>query len=134
MINILFFSIFFQVTNADTSVADTTVMETSVITEELSADTVKDKKRNNLFTGIATGFIHVYQIVISPRQGDVCNFNPSCSHFACEAIEKEGVVKGILMTADRLERCNYSAWQYKDKYYKTKFDTTRGNKLYDPVE
>ncbi|MDD2889910.1 MAG: membrane protein insertion efficiency factor YidD [bacterium] len=131
---ILFFSLFFQVTDLDTSIIDTTVEETSVITEELSADTLENKKGNNLFTSIATGLIRVYQVVISPRQGEVCNFTPSCSHYGYEAVEKKGIIEGILMTADRLERCNYFAWQYKDKYYKTKFDTTRGNKLYDPVE
>ncbi|MFA5031872.1 MAG: membrane protein insertion efficiency factor YidD [bacterium] len=134
MINILFFSLFFQVTDVDTNIVDTSIEETSVITEELLADTMENKKGNNLFTSIATGLIRIYQIVISPRQGDVCNFVPSCSHYSSDAIEKKGIFKGILMTADRLERCNYFAWQYKDKYYKTKFDAIRGNKLYDPVE
>jgi len=38
------------------------------------------------------------------------------------------------MTFDRLERCNYFAWQYRDKYYKVKWVPERGYKLYDPVD
>ena len=84
-------------------------------------------------TLIITGLIRGYQEVFSNRQGEVCNFIPSCSNYAQEAIKKYGVV-GVLMTFDRLERCNYFAWQYKDKYYKVKWTKERDYKLYDPVK
>ncbi|MBI4721530.1 MAG: membrane protein insertion efficiency factor YidD [Candidatus Stahlbacteria bacterium] len=77
--------------------------------------------------------IRLYQVVFSTRQGEVCNFTPSCSNYAHQAIEKYGLL-GVIIAADRLERCNYSAWQYKDKYYKVKWIEKRGNKLYDPVD
>jgi len=31
---------------------------------------------------------------------------PTCSHYACEAIEKHGVIKGGWLTVIRLGRCN----------------------------
>ncbi len=74
--------------------------------------------------------IKLYQKVISPAQGDVCNFYPSCSHFAGEAIEKYGIFWGILMASDRLTRCNPNAINYYDTYY----SGIKHGKIYDPVE
>lgn len=76
-----------------------------------------------------TGF-KLYQILISPSQGDVCNFSPSCSHFAKEAIERYGIIWGSLMATDRLQRCNPWALRSVDKYY-TGF---KDRKIYDPVK
>ena len=90
------------------------------------------KEEQSFFSLISTKLIRVYQVVFSSRQGDVCNFTPSCSNYAYEAIRKHGPL-GVLMTFDRLERCNYFAWQYKDKYYKVKWVPECGYKLYDPV-
>ncbi|MEO0129950.1 MAG: membrane protein insertion efficiency factor YidD [candidate division WOR-3 bacterium] len=74
--------------------------------------------------------IKLYQKIISPAQGDVCNFSPSCSHFAADAIEKYGIFLGTLMSADRLMRCNPSAINYYDTFY----SGIKDNKVYDPVE
>ncbi len=74
--------------------------------------------------------IKLYQKLISPAQGDVCNFSPSCSHFASAAIEKYGIFWGSLMAADRLMRCNPSAINYFDTFY----SGIKDNKVYDPVE
>lgn len=78
--------------------------------------------------------IRVYQNTFSKVQGDVCNFIPSCSHFGYNAIKKYGILKGLLLTSDRLQRCHPFAWRYLNKYYTLKFDTLRGYKLFDPVE
>lgn len=74
----------------------------------------------------------MYQACISSRQGDVCNFIPSCSQFTYEAIDKKGML-GILMAFDRLERCNYTSWNYAGRYYGVRYVKERGYKLYDPV-
>lgn len=95
------------------------------------ADSTREEQ--SFFSLLTTKLIRVYQVVFSSRQGDVCNFTPSCSNYASEAIKKHGPL-GVLMTFDRLERCNYFAWQYKDKYYKVKRIPGRGYKLYDPVD
>ncbi|MED5576188.1 MAG: membrane protein insertion efficiency factor YidD, partial [Planctomycetota bacterium] len=38
--------------------------------------------------------------------GANCRFHPSCSQYTIEAIEKYGVVRGILKGAYRILRCN----------------------------
>ena len=50
--------------------------------------------------------IRFYQRKISPLFGPKCRFYPTCSHYAIEAIEKHGVLKGTLLAALRLMRCN----------------------------
>jgi putative membrane protein insertion efficiency factor len=35
-----------------------------------------------------------------------CRFHPSCSEYGYEAIDQHGLVKGTLLTAWRLLRCN----------------------------
>jgi putative component of membrane protein insertase Oxa1/YidC/SpoIIIJ protein YidD len=46
----------------------------------------------------------VYQHVVSPQDIDACAFAPTCSHFAWQAIERHGLVRGVLLGADRLLR------------------------------
>jgi putative membrane protein insertion efficiency factor len=53
--------------------------------------------------------IRLYQVVISPQTPPSCIFYPSCSQYGLLSIKKYGVILGILMTADRLERCNRGA-------------------------
>jgi putative component of membrane protein insertase Oxa1/YidC/SpoIIIJ protein YidD len=36
-----------------------------------------------------------------------CRYTPSCSHYAQEAIEKYGVIKGTRMAIKRINRCRY---------------------------
>jgi putative membrane protein insertion efficiency factor len=35
-----------------------------------------------------------------------CRFNPTCSQYGVEAIEKYGLIKGGIMTSWRILRCN----------------------------
>ncbi len=47
-----------------------------------------------------------YQLGISPFLGQNCRFYPSCSHYAMEAIEQHGALKGGLLSAQRLCKCH----------------------------
>ncbi|MBW8886536.1 MAG: membrane protein insertion efficiency factor YidD [Fibrobacteres bacterium] len=47
-----------------------------------------------------------YRNGVSPADGPTCSFTPTCAGFALEALRKHGVAEGILMTGDRLLRCN----------------------------
>ena len=91
------------------------------------------KAERDIFTLLGKTLIRLYQVVFSTHQGEVCNFTPSCSNYSYQSIEKYGLL-GVIMAADRLERCHYFAWQDKDKHYKAKWVEKRGNKLYDPVK
>ena len=46
-----------------------------------------------------------YQRAISPSLGNVCRFQPSCSHYAYEAIERYGFWRGVSLAARRILRC-----------------------------
>ncbi len=78
--------------------------------------------------------IKIYQFTLSGMQGDVCNFEPSCSNYAMEAIEKYGPLTGILLAADRLERCNPFAFSYVKKYYRLTYVKGRGIKIAEKPE
>ncbi len=56
--------------------------------------------------------IHIYQRFVSPLLGPRCNFRPSCSRYSSEAIQKYGIIRGLIMTAERLMRCHYCAGFY----------------------
>ncbi len=47
-----------------------------------------------------------YQQVISSQDVPACNFYPSCSHFAQDALTHTGFPKNLLLISDRLQRCN----------------------------
>lgn len=50
--------------------------------------------------------IRFYQKYISPQLPPSCKYIPSCSEYAVEAIGKYGAIKGTLMAAWRILRCN----------------------------
>jgi len=50
--------------------------------------------------------IRFYQRFISPFLPPVCRFQPSCSEYAINSIEKYGVFKGIIKACFRILRCN----------------------------
>lgn len=57
--------------------------------------------------------IKAYQLLISPVLAPSCRFYPSCSTYACQAIEKHGVLRGIALAVWRIVRCNpWSAGGY----------------------
>lgn len=52
------------------------------------------------------GFIRLYQLTISRMIGPVCRYHPSCSHYGYEAVKVHGALKGSVLTAWRILRCN----------------------------
>ncbi|MFZ3037212.1 MAG: membrane protein insertion efficiency factor YidD [Rugosibacter sp.] len=50
--------------------------------------------------------IKLYQWVISPLIGSRCRFEPSCSHYAAEALQKKGLISGIWLAVRRVGRCH----------------------------
>ncbi len=47
-----------------------------------------------------------YKQAISPLLGNCCRFDPPCSDFALQAIEKHGVLAGLGLACLRVLRCN----------------------------
>ncbi len=51
--------------------------------------------------------IRLYQVTLSRAlPSNTCRFYPSCSHFGYQAIYKYGALRGSLMAAWRVLRCN----------------------------
>ena len=50
--------------------------------------------------------IKKYQKYISPFKDTKCPYFPSCSEYGITAVERYGAVKGGLMAAYRILRCN----------------------------
>lgn len=55
--------------------------------------------------GLVCGAIRLYQIALSPWLGPCCRYEPSCSHFAQQAVVRHGVLRGGLLALGRLLRC-----------------------------
>ncbi|WP_323142643.1 membrane protein insertion efficiency factor YidD [Massilia phyllosphaerae] len=47
-----------------------------------------------------------YQLLVSPMLGQNCRFYPSCSHYAVEALQVHGTVRGSWLAVRRLGRCH----------------------------
>jgi len=54
---------------------------------------------------VLLALIRFYQFAFSPLVGNQCRFAPTCSHYAHEAIERHGALRGTLLAAWRLLRC-----------------------------
>ena len=54
--------------------------------------------------GIAA--VHAYRYTLGLFVGGRCKYHPSCSQYAIDAIEQYGLVRGSVLSAWRLLRCN----------------------------
>ncbi len=55
---------------------------------------------------LALAPVHLYRRLISPALPQRCKYYPSCSSYAVEAIRELGLVRGAIVAAWRLARCN----------------------------
>ena len=46
-----------------------------------------------------------YRLLLSPWLGSSCRFEPSCSVYSLQALERHGAVAGTYLTLHRLARC-----------------------------
>lgn len=67
--------------------------------------TQTSQKENTLKTFLIL-VIRFYQLVISPWLGSNCRFYPTCSHYAHEALQKHGAMRGSWLAIRRIGRCN----------------------------
>ena len=54
---------------------------------------------------IGISLIHVYRKVLSPFFAGSCRYEPACSVYTEQAIEKHGLFKGSWMGAKRIASC-----------------------------
>ncbi len=51
-------------------------------------------------------FVRAYQVVLSPLLPAACRYQPTCSHYAIEALEKHGALRGSWLAIKRIGRCH----------------------------
>jgi putative membrane protein insertion efficiency factor len=68
--------------------------------------------------------IRAYQRLISPAFGNRCKYHPSCSEYAAQAISRFGILRGLVLAAWRLLRCN--PWSHGG------FDPVEEQRLFKP--
>lgn len=47
-----------------------------------------------------------YRLIFSPWVGHNCRYQPTCSAYALEALERHGGLRGTLLAARRIGRCH----------------------------
>ena len=52
------------------------------------------------------GLVRFYQYFISPMFGPRCRFQPTCSQYFIEAVQKYGVLRGSMKGTWRILRCH----------------------------
>jgi putative membrane protein insertion efficiency factor len=55
---------------------------------------------------IAVAPIRIYQRAISPALPQRCKYYPTCSEYAVQAVRSYGILRGFVLAAWRLLRCN----------------------------
>lgn len=89
--------------------------------------------------------IRFYQRFISTQYFHRCQFKPSCSQYGYMAVKRVGIIKGLIMAAERILRChpyafleNYPLIEDKESdplgIFELLNPIEEGKKFHDPVE
>ncbi|PUE33363.1 membrane protein insertion efficiency factor YidD [Limnohabitans sp. Jir72] len=52
------------------------------------------------------GVVRGYRLLLSPWLGSACRFEPTCSAYALQALDRHGAAAGSYLTVHRLMRCH----------------------------
>ena len=87
--------------------SDTSLLKTLFIPEVVTKENSTYLKNSESEMKVLFSFYFLfYKEFISSQDVDACVFYPSCSKYTIEAIEKKGVIVGLLAGFDRLLRCH----------------------------
>lgn len=73
--------------------------------EKMVYDNQQPIAKLNPLRWLATGSMYFYQQVLSPQINAGCLYQRTCSNYSKAAIKQFGIIRGVLLTADRLSRC-----------------------------
>lgn len=59
-----------------------------------------------MMRGLLIGLVKGYRLLLRPWLGNACRFEPSCSVYAIEALERHGALAGGYLVLRRLGRCH----------------------------
>jgi len=63
-----------------------------------------------LLRKVAVAPVLFYSRFVSPAIPRRCKYEPTCSHYAVDAVRQYGILKGVVLAGWRLLRCN--PWSY----------------------
>ena len=55
---------------------------------------------------VLMALVKAYRLVLSPWLGSTCRFEPSCSAYSLQVLERHGAIAGTYLTVGRLARCH----------------------------
>ena len=55
---------------------------------------------------VLMALVRGYRLLLSPWLGSSCRFEPTCSHYALQALQCHGAARGSLLSAARVLRCH----------------------------
>ena len=58
-----------------------------------------------MMRGLLIALVRGYKLLLSPWLGSACRFEPTCSTYAIEALERHGAGVGSYLTLRRVARC-----------------------------
>ena len=59
-----------------------------------------------MLSKILVMLVRGYQVILSPLLPPSCRYEPSCSQYAVEALQRHGALRGTWLTLKRLCRCH----------------------------
>ena len=62
--------------------------------------------KNSVVKKLLLHLLDIYTLLISPYVPTECRYYPTCSCYMKDAIEKKGILKGALLGAKRILKCN----------------------------
>ncbi|MDA1191517.1 MAG: membrane protein insertion efficiency factor YidD [Candidatus Poribacteria bacterium] len=66
----------------------------------------RNEQRLRIGQRAALTAIRGYRLILSPIFGQNCRYQPTCSAYAAEAIQRYGVLKGVALGMKRIGRCH----------------------------
>jgi uncharacterized protein len=75
---------------------------------------------SNEVEAVVSGLFLIYKEFFSSQDANRCAFYPSCSLYSILSIKNKGLVKGGIMTFDRLTRCNGLSPEKYEADYKSR--------------
>jgi len=76
--------------------------------------------------GLGKSVLVFYKRFVSSQDGSRCQFTPTCSEYAVQAAQRNGLALGTLAAFDRLSRCH--------GFSRHRYAHSRDERLIDPVE
>ena len=63
-------------------------------------------RMRSIASWLLVALVRLYQVALSPVLGGHCRFEPSCSHYFIQAVEKYGPWRGAAKGIARVCRCH----------------------------